>query len=149
MPSGPTTGNNSFFTACDAGKWRVPRPAMGMIALRTEEFALMAHGKKSEIRNPKEIRSLKSEKAARTELCSAFRFRASDFGLLSDFGFRISDLSSRSRLKPPPSARAKGVTFRAELNCAGRCAFEDVGHDADAPGEFDGDLRDMFFERGD
>ncbi len=34
MPSGPTTGNNSFFTACDAGKWRGPSPATGMTALR-------------------------------------------------------------------------------------------------------------------
>src|SRR5687768_4726126 len=34
MPSGPTTGNSSFFTACDAGKWRVPSPAIGTIALR-------------------------------------------------------------------------------------------------------------------
>src|ERR1017187_2880188 len=34
MPSRPTTGNISFFTACDAGKCRVPSPAMGMTALR-------------------------------------------------------------------------------------------------------------------
>jgi hypothetical protein len=38
MPSGPTTGKSSFFTACDAGKWRVPSPAMGMTALQTIDF---------------------------------------------------------------------------------------------------------------
>jgi len=44
---------------------------------------------KSEIRNPKEIRSPKSEGTGRR-----LSIRVSDFGLLSDFGFRISDLSA-------------------------------------------------------
>ena len=44
---------------------------------------------KSEIRNPKEARSPKSEKAADRTI-----FRYSDFGFLSDFGIRISDFNN-------------------------------------------------------
>jgi hypothetical protein len=43
---------------------------------------------KSEIRNPKEIRSPKPECVP-----GGAKVRISDFGLLSDFGFRISDFN--------------------------------------------------------
>src|ERR1039457_2928052 len=91
MPSGPTTGNSSFFTACDAGKWRVPSPAMGMTALRT--FIL--------------------------------------------------------DVEPLPAVRAEGITLGAEFNRAGRHALKNVRHHTDAPGKFDGDLRNVFLQRAD
>src|SRR2546427_12654885 len=52
---------------------------------------------KSEARNPKEFRNPKSEKLAGPGLklppmgVTCVRFRPSEFGLLSDFGFRVSD----------------------------------------------------------
>ena len=48
---------------------------------------------KSEIRNPNECRNPKSEDAFADR--GASPVRASDFGLLSDFGFRISDFRRR------------------------------------------------------
>src|ERR1043166_7088634 len=60
-----------------------------------------------EIRYPKEIRTTKSETSTKemsglgfrawgARLGTAFRCRHSDFGLLSDLGFRISDFTSHS-----------------------------------------------------
>src|SRR5215831_12333207 len=56
---------------------------------------------------------------------------------------------SLSHVKSSPSARSEGVAFRAELDCAGRGAFEDIRHHAHAPRKFDRDLRDMFLQRRD
>src|SRR5436190_23826180 len=60
---------------------------MRRAAIRERRVAV-GKNPKPEIRNPKEIRSPKSEKAT-----NALKpiFRVSDFGLPSDFGFRISD----------------------------------------------------------
>jgi len=56
----------------------------------------MKRNPKSEIRSPKEIRMAKSEMYAGTRI-----IRASDFGLLSDFGFRISDFKEGLWRKVP------------------------------------------------
>src|SRR5262249_10648237 len=92
MPSEPTTGKSSFFTACDAGKCLVPRPAMGMTALRIF------------------------------------------IGVCLD-------------VEPLPALCAEIIIARAELDCAGGGAFKNVRHHADAAGVFDGDFRNVFFER--
>src|SRR5262245_20271081 len=59
---------------------------------------------KSEIRNPKSERNPKAEirNVLRTPIAAIFR--ASDFGFLSDFGFRISDFTSRISLLPVGSS---------------------------------------------
>src|SRR5436190_19887765 len=43
-PSRSTSGNISFFTAADAGYWRVPRPAAVITALRTLRMGARVRG---------------------------------------------------------------------------------------------------------
>ena len=91
--------------------WSTKRSGQHKCGSSTFLMGRAADGKapKSEIRNPKEGRSPKSEKpakrlgsgyvlqfqktSAKTRQCrqQRIRIRASDFGLLSDFGFRASD----------------------------------------------------------
>src|ERR1019366_6771876 len=119
MPSGPTTGNNSFFTACDAGKWRVPSPAMGMTALRT--------------------------------IILWFFILVLVLVLVLEFHSRLRERGRRRggflHIKPFPPIRAEGVTLGAEFNRPGRHALKNVRHQTDAPGKFNGDLRDVFLQR--
>ena len=73
-------------------------------------------GEKSEIRNPKsEIRNcalwtVAGERVRGTPEGSLFGFRISDFGLLSDFGFRASDLASAPPV-PTRTGNQRAFTF--------------------------------------
>src|SRR6185369_16386840 len=117
---------NSFFTACEAGKWRVPRPAAGTTALRMEREFIF----EDQIEPAKHANQAKVVKRKRF-LFVFFAFFA----------------GASSGVEPFPSAGAERVTFRAEFNRAGRCAFEDVRFHANTPGEFHFDLRNVFLQR--
>src|ERR1035438_964027 len=73
--------------------------------------------------------------------------------LVLEFYSRLRERGRRrggfSDIKPLPPACAEGVALGAEFNRAGRGAFKNVRHLADAPRILDSDLRDVFLERGD
>src|ERR1035437_3022650 len=127
MPSGPTTGYNSFFTACDAGKCRVPSPAMGTTALRTAEdflvaVILVAFGK----HRTSNIEHRTSNEPGKT----TFGVQRSMFDVRCSFFIAPRRGFFGSHHKPLPSGGAKLVALRAKLNRPRRRAFENVRHDA-------------------
>src|ERR1035437_232148 len=80
---------------------RFVRTSMRRTLSSSSAIVIMAsRNPNTESRNPKEIRIPKSEirrSGRRWMARTVCQIRPSDFGLLSAFGFRVSDLSSRHR----------------------------------------------------
>jgi hypothetical protein len=64
------------------------------VRVRVAEVEEQNHVEKSEDRKPKAERNPKTEVRIGKKMLAAFQIRDSDFGLASDFGFRISDFIS-------------------------------------------------------
>ena len=105
-------------TAAEAGRGQAAQPP-GAIAIGEERAEAMrkARNPKSEIRNPKQIRSRK-KKGPRNAICLVLVISHLDFVFVSDFGFRISDFcclvpsGSFARLLPRPPLPALISTRR-------------------------------------